>query len=123
MEKEIVETKASAAPSFHMTARRALIVYVYNLKHLRILKRYGLIQYVSRRMKYVVLYMDADREKETREKVEKLHFVREVIPSYRAEIAMNFGEKIGNTKQIPTGRPISSPEEVPEIRLAENTHS
>ncbi len=81
--------------SFEMTKRRSLIVWVYNLKQLKTLKRYGHIQFVSRRMKYVVIYMDESQVDEYKKSISKLHFVRSVEPSYRPDVEMNFADKIG----------------------------
>ncbi|WP_232219608.1 YlbG family protein [Carnobacterium pleistocenium] len=38
--------------------RQGIIVWVYSLRHFKTLKRFGLIHYASRRMKYVVMYIN-----------------------------------------------------------------
>nr|WP_236685477.1 YlbG family protein [Lactiplantibacillus plantarum] len=43
---------------FTVKPRRSLIVYMHSMKQVRQLKRFGLIQYQSRKEHYVVLYMD-----------------------------------------------------------------
>ncbi|MFS0953031.1 YlbG family protein, partial [Enterococcus thailandicus] len=68
---------------FEITKRRGLIVWVYSLKQLKNLKKFGLLHYVSRRMKYVVLYLNEETFEETEERIRKLHFVRNVERSYR----------------------------------------
>ena len=88
-------TVASVLPTFELTKRRALIVFVYSLKQLKTLRRYGIVYYVSRKMKYVVLYMDEADVEDGLEKIQALHFVRHVEKSYRPDIAMNFAERIG----------------------------
>ncbi len=80
---------------FEIKQRRGLVVWVYSLKQLKNLKRYGLVHYVSRKMKYVYLYLDEDHFAENLEKIERLHFVRSVEPSYRPDVEMNFADKIG----------------------------
>ncbi len=80
---------------FQIQKRRGIIVWVYSLKQLKTLKRYGLIHYVSRKMKYVVLYVNEEEVALTLEKLQHLHFVRQVEQSYRPDIAMNFAERIG----------------------------
>ena len=40
---------------FEIIKRRGLIVWVYSLKQLKNLKKFGLLHYVSRRMKYLSL--------------------------------------------------------------------
>lgn len=80
---------------FQIQKRRGIIVWVYSLKQLKTLKRYGLIHYVSRKMKYVVLYVNEETVETTLDKLASLHFVRQVEQSYRPDIAMNFAERIG----------------------------
>ena len=57
---------------FEITKRRGLIVWVYSLKQLKNLKKFGLLHYVSRRMKYVVLYLNEETFEETEERIRKL---------------------------------------------------
>lgn len=38
--------------------RRGVIVYLYHLRQSKQLRRYGNLQYVSRKMKYALIYMD-----------------------------------------------------------------
>ncbi|WP_071131047.1 YlbG family protein [Enterococcus timonensis] len=82
-------------PTFELQPRRSLTVFCYSLKQLKTLRRFGLVQYVSRRMKYVVIYMDEEMVEENIKKINALHFVRQVLPSYRPDIDMNFGERVG----------------------------
>lgn len=44
---------------FEIKSRQGVFVYLYHLKQSKQLRRFGTISYVSRRMKYVVLYMDS----------------------------------------------------------------
>ena len=45
-------------------------------------------------MKYVVMYLN-EEDYEMKKKIEQFHFVRQVEPSYRPDVEMNFAEKIG----------------------------
>lgn len=56
-----------------LNERQGIIVWVYSLRHLKTLKRFGLIHYVSKRMKYVVIYVDKS-EVETTEKTKWASF-------------------------------------------------
>lgn len=69
--------------------RRGLIVWLYNLRQLKNLKRYGTIVHASRKMKYVLLYVNEETITETQEKLTKLHFVRSVEWSYRPDVAVS----------------------------------
>ncbi|WP_165006124.1 MULTISPECIES: YlbG family protein [unclassified Enterococcus] len=85
---------------FEITKRRGLVVWVYSLKQLKNLKKFGLLHYVSRKMKYVVLYLNEETFEQTEERIKKLHFVRNVERSYRPDIEMNFAEKIGSKETV-----------------------
>lgn len=97
--------------------RRGLIVWVYSLKQLRNLKRFGYVYYVSKKMKYVVLYVDEESVEETIEKLNKQFFVRSVDKSFRPDINMNFTNRLGN--QDCHDEPLDFEEQKTEIRLAE----
>lgn len=101
--------------------RRCLVIWVYSLKQLKSLKRYGVIHYVSRRMKYVVIYMNEEEIEKSEEKLSGLYFVRKVERSYRPDIEMNFSEKIGTKSAYRFEDDGFELEEVnTKIRLAEN---
>ncbi len=40
--------------------RQGIIVYLHSLKHSKMLRKFGNVHYVSKRLKYVVLYCDMD---------------------------------------------------------------
>lgn len=80
---------------FEIVKRRSLVVWVYSLRQVKNLRRFGTIQYVSRKMKYVILYMSDEEIEATVLKLNKLHFVRQVERSYRPDVEMNFADKIG----------------------------
>ena len=75
--------------------RRGLIVWVYSLRQLKNLRRFGIIAHVSRKMKYVMIYVDEAEVENTTAALRKLHFVREVDWSYRPDISMEFGARVG----------------------------
>lgn len=100
-----------------LNGRRGLIVWVYSLKQLRNLRRFGYIHYVSKKMKYVVLYVDEIKVEETLDKLNKQFFVREVEISMRPDINMNFNNRLGN--QVGKDEPLEFEEQKTEIRLAE----
>lgn len=104
---------------FQLTKRRGLIVWVYSLKQLKNLKKFGLLHYVSRKMKYVVLYLNEDTFEQTAERINKLHFVRKVERSYRPDVEMNFADKIG-TKQPVKEEGFEIEEINTKIRLADH---
>lgn len=70
--------------------RRGIIVWVYSIKNLSQLKKFGAIHYTSRRMNYVTMYIDEHALQETTEKIKRLHFVRSVDISHLPDIDMTF---------------------------------
>lgn len=71
---------------FKIKPRRALIVYIHNLKMVRQLKRYGSVDYISKRMHYVVMYTDDENIDDQVARIRKLQFVRRVQLSKWPEI-------------------------------------
>lgn len=71
---------------FTLTQRRALIVYISGKRILKTLHRYGAVRYVSRRMHYVVLYVDQDQLTSTKERLAKMRAVRRVLESARPDL-------------------------------------
>lgn len=106
---------------FIMQKRRGIIVWVYSLKQLKTLKRYGLVHFVSRKMKYVVLYVNEETVEEVEEKLQTLHFVRQMERSYRPDIEMNFADRIGTKAayQVKDDDELDVVEANTKIRLAE----
>ncbi|KRM74083.1 YlbG family protein [Secundilactobacillus collinoides] len=66
--------------------REDLVVYVSNLRQVRQLKRYGHVAYVSKRMRYAVLYVNTDKAAETTEQLRQLRFVKRIITSPHKEL-------------------------------------
>lgn len=67
--------------------RKSLIVYVYSTKQVRQLKKYGLIYYVSQKMHYVVMYVNADNYEWIKEKISSLRIVKKVEETPYEQIA------------------------------------
>lgn len=100
--------------------RRGLIIWVYSLKQLKNLRRFGYVHYVSRKQKYVVLYVDDINVDETISRIEKQFFVRKVDKSMRPDINMNFDNRLGNKDiQGKTDKPVEFEEQNTEIVLAD----
>lgn len=75
--------------TFNAPSRRSLIVYMRNLRQVRNLRRYGNVEYVSRRMRYVVLYMNDDKILMNQDKIEQLGFVLRTQISVRPDLNVN----------------------------------
>ncbi|MGX7328355.1 YlbG family protein [Enterococcus bulliens] len=111
----------SAESTFEPVKRRGIVVFVYSLRQVRNLRRYGVVHYVSKSMKYVMLYVNESDVETVCQKIERLHFVREVSLSHRPEIEMNFSEKIGTKQAYPMmDDGFEVEEKNTQIRLAEH---
>ncbi len=74
--------------------RTGLIVWVQHLKSVKRLERLGTIHYVSRRMKYVVLYTNKDQESKVIAQMQKWNFVKKIEKSYRSEIKTEYDSNV-----------------------------
>lgn len=71
---------------FKLTARRALVVYISGNRVVRALRHYGIVRYVSRRMHYVILYVDQAQIDQLKPKIGHLRAVRRVEESVRPDL-------------------------------------
>jgi len=78
-----------------VTSRVGLAIWVQSLKQVKQLKRFGNIHYVSKKMKYVILYCDEERVDETMNKLESFHFVKKVSMSMRPWIKTEYQNSVG----------------------------
>ncbi|MGX7030967.1 YlbG family protein [Vagococcus zengguangii] len=85
-------TEAAVQETLPWKKRRSLTVWVYTMRPLRQLRKFGLVQHISKKMKYVVIYMDEVDIEKNSEAIEKLHFVRRVDKSYRPDVATTYSK-------------------------------
>jgi uncharacterized protein YlbG (UPF0298 family) len=70
--------------------RQGIIVWLYTLKQAKMLRRFGNVHYVSKRLKYVVLYCDMEETEGLIAKISSYSFVKKVEPSYKPFLRMEF---------------------------------
>ncbi|EIJ81620.1 hypothetical protein PB1_01725 [Bacillus methanolicus PB1] len=70
--------------------RQGIIVWLYSLKHAKMLRRFGNVHYVSKRLKYVVLYCNLEETEMLTEKLQSFPFVKKVEPSYKPFLKMEY---------------------------------
>lgn len=63
-----------------------LIVYLHSIRHARNLKSYGRLYYVSKRMRYGLIYVNQADEEEITKKLASQSYVKQVVPSYLNEL-------------------------------------
>lgn len=85
--------------TFEPRERQPLIVWLYSLKYFNKLKNYGLIHYVSKKMKYVIMYVDQDQVETCKRDLEELHFVRSVEKSPKKEIPLDFSQVLPDLRE------------------------
>lgn len=76
--------------SFKITPRQGVIVYLYRARNSNQLRNFGQIKYVSRKMKYAVIYMDRDKVDENINKLQRLKFVKFVEKSERPFLKVDY---------------------------------
>lgn len=79
--------------------RQGMIVYLHSLKQSKMLRKFGNVHYVSKRLKYVVLYCDMNQIEKTMEKIASYSFVKKVEPSYKPFIKLEFESKLDKAKE------------------------
>lgn len=70
--------------------RTGLAVWVKDLRKARSLGRFGNIHYMSKRLNYVCMYIDARKERQLVQRIQKMPFVIRVEKSLRKEISTEF---------------------------------
>ncbi|SEM71569.1 YlbG family protein [Lihuaxuella thermophila] len=80
----------------NIAERLGLAVWVKDLKAARSLGRMGNIHYISKRLKYVYLYVDGRTADQLIHRIERLPYVQRVERSQRTKISLDFSKKINS---------------------------
>lgn len=72
------------------TERQGIAVWLHSLKNVRQLKRFGNIHYVSKKMKYVILYCDQADVAAIAERLSSLHYVKKIEVSMRPFVSTEY---------------------------------
>jgi uncharacterized protein YlbG (UPF0298 family) len=73
--------------------RIGIIIWLHSLKQVKQLRRHGNIHYVSKKMKYVVMYCERNELEQKIDKLQSLYFVKKVQQSYKPFINTEFENK------------------------------
>ncbi|WP_028595746.1 YlbG family protein [Paenibacillus assamensis] len=73
--------------------RTGYIIWVSDVKAARNLEKYGSLHYISRKMHYAVLYVNADRAEDTVKNLKRLNYVKKIERSYRNEIKTEYSSE------------------------------
>ncbi|AJY76444.1 YlbG family protein [Paenibacillus beijingensis] len=74
--------------------RTGYIVWVNDWKAARNLEKYGNVHYISRKMHYVVIYLNSERAEDTLRNVQRLPYVKKIERSYRNEIKTEYSSNV-----------------------------
>ena len=79
--------------------RVGLVVYLDSFRQAAILKRYGNLTYVSKRMDYVILYVDRDRLNSVKKRLARLNSVKKVYDSSLARLSKELANRTAKESQ------------------------
>jgi uncharacterized protein YlbG (UPF0298 family) len=71
-------------------SRQSIIVYLHTLKQAKMLRKFGNIHYVSKKLKYVVIYTDMEEVENLAEKLASYSFVKKIEFSYKPYLKIDF---------------------------------
>ncbi|NMD71970.1 YlbG family protein [Bacillus sp. DNRA2] len=71
-------------------SRQGIIIWLYSLKQAKMLRKFGNVHFVSKKLKYVVLYCNQDEVEDLTAKLQAYSFVKKVEPSYKPFLRMEF---------------------------------
>ena len=75
---------------FEKKERTCLTIYLHYNRDARKLNKFGDILYHSRRMRYVLLYIDQDKSADIMAGLKKERFIKKISPSHIKEIDQDF---------------------------------
>lgn len=82
--------------------RTGLIIWVSDLKSTKHLEKFGTIHYISKKMHYVVLYLNADKAEEATKAMLKFPFVKKIERSMRGEIRTDYNSNVPDKSKLYT---------------------
>ncbi|ALI33375.1 YlbG family protein [Weissella cibaria] len=79
--------------TFEVTQRRSVIVHLKNVRQARQLRRFGVVSYISEKMKYAVIYMNEADVATKSALIERLGFVSSVELSHWPDVDTTVGSQ------------------------------
>lgn len=73
-----------------LVKRQGLVVWFQHMKNIKQLKRFGHLIYVSKRMRYAVIYVDQSMVEDIEAKLSRYSFVSKIERSYKSKVGTNF---------------------------------
>lgn len=72
------------------TQRQGLVIWFQHMKNVRQIKKYGHLVYVSKKLKYAMIYVNQEDIEYTTEKLSRLNFVSRVEQSFKPFIRTEY---------------------------------
>ncbi len=82
------------------TKRQGLIVWFQHKRNIKQIKRFGHLIYVSKKMRYAVIYVNQEELEEIEEAMLKLSYIIKVDRSYKPFIETNYENAIPDKAKI-----------------------
>ncbi|GAA0294116.1 uncharacterized protein YlbG (UPF0298 family) [Gracilibacillus halotolerans] len=73
-----------------LVERQGLAIWFQKMKNVKFIKKYGHLVYVSKKMKYAILYVDMEEVDEIMNSLKKLPYIRNVEVSSKPYIKTEF---------------------------------
>lgn len=73
-----------------LSQRQGLIVWLNSMKQAKMLRRFGNVHFVSKRLKYAVVYCNQDEIEDLIVKLKTFSFVKKVEPSYKPFLKIEY---------------------------------
>lgn len=73
--------------------RQGLIVWLHSVRNYKILRKFGTIHFVSKRLKYAVIYCNKESVDQIKKEIGAISFVKEVELSQKNNIRMEYDSK------------------------------
>ncbi|MFJ6414044.1 hypothetical protein CHI12_10955 [Terribacillus saccharophilus] len=73
-----------------LTKRQGIVVWFQHMKNIKQLKRHGHLVFVSKKLKYAMIYVNLEEAEEREAVLNKLPFVSKTALSYRPFIRTDF---------------------------------
>ncbi|HLR59137.1 MAG TPA: DUF2129 domain-containing protein [Pseudogracilibacillus sp.] len=80
--------------------RQGLIVWFQHKRNIKQIKRFGHLIYVSKRMRYAVIYVNQDEVEEIEKSMAKLSYIIKVERSYKPFVTMNYENAVPDKAKI-----------------------
>lgn len=80
--------------------RQGLIVWFQHKRNIKQIKRFGHLIYVSKKMRYAVIYVDQDAVEEIEQSMSKLSYIIKVDRSYKPFIKTNYENAMPDKAKI-----------------------